>query len=551
MQINLPASLVGKAKAVGIKFTDRYRNQEEPLELNLRFMEKKELDAFEKMLAENPEGVGIRRQISSWRKAAADPSNTRPGSLNVAEAAFIDYFVNDAIEGWLFPMTPEPRPALISAVTYHPAERDSPASLVIRLTRRTDEGSESVSIYFDGDDVKGQTLLDMLTKAGWQKETPELVAQYTESVVRFQKLRGMFGQQLQLTVPTEVNLRKNWWEEGKSVLDLMSLGAGRVVCDRREGAAREKGRSYGQGRSTRERRAANETDVSSLRQAVTEKYGEDAQPFTAVPWELSIRCFHLEAHTHLEPHVDHLKVYEYDLKVRDKLILPEETMELLDTLTEEMDLVQEDIVGGKSGGNVVMLAGEPGVGKTLTAEVFAEYRKAPLYKVHSGQLGINPKEIEEQLKVVYQRATAWGNTIILLDEFDVFGRARGNDLTQNAVVAVFLRTLEYQNNTIFLTTNRAADMDDAIVSRCAAILNYTRPKGENVPRIWRTLRDQYLSSLSDEVIDGLLLKPGIPELSGRDIKGVLRLAARYERRGFKIDEALILKCARFRGIQNV
>jgi MoxR-like ATPase len=37
-----------------------------------------------------------------------------------------------------------------------------------------------------------------------------------------------------------------------------------------------------------------------------------------------------------------------------------------------MDVLMDDIVAGKSGGTTVLCAGPPGVGKTLTAEVYSE-----------------------------------------------------------------------------------------------------------------------------------------------------------------------------------
>ena len=45
----------------------------------------------------------------------------------------------------------------------------------------------------------------------------------------------------------------------------------------------------------------------------------------------------------------------------------------------------------------------------------------------------------------------------------------------NAVVGVFLRVLEYFNGLLFLTTNRVDDIDEAIVSRCIALIRYHAP----------------------------------------------------------------------------
>ena len=58
----------------------------------------------------------------------------------------------------------------------------------------------------------------------------------------------------------------------------------------------------------------------------------------------------------------------------------------------------------------------------------------------------------------------------LLDEADVFVLERGLDLVQNAIVAEFLRTLEYFDGLLFLTTNRMNGVDEAILARCAAVI---------------------------------------------------------------------------------
>jgi len=47
-----------------------------------------------------------------------------------------------------------------------------------------------------------------------------------------------------------------------------------------------------------------------------------------------------------------------------------------------------------------------------------------------------------------------------------------DDINRNAIVAEFLRVLEYFELLMFMTTNRPDDIDDAIVQRCAAIIRY-------------------------------------------------------------------------------
>jgi len=64
---------------------------------------------------------------------------------------------------------------------------------------------------------------------------------------------------------------------------------------------------------------------------------------------------------------------------------------------------------------------------------------------------------------------------MLIDEADVYIKRRQDDITMNAVVGVFLRVLEYFNGLLFLTTNRIDDIDEAIVSRCIALIRFYSP----------------------------------------------------------------------------
>ncbi len=179
----------------------------------------------------------------------------------------------------------------------------------------------------------------------------------------------------------------------------------------------------------------------------------------------------------------------------------------------------EDIVEGKSGGTTILCKGAPGLGKTLTAEVYSEVVGKPLYRVHSGQLGITAASVEQNLSQILRRAARW-DAILLLDEADVYIRCRDNDLQHNAIVAEFLRTLEYFNGLLFMTTNRIQDVDDAILSRCIATIQYETPSKEDAVRLWKSLTSQFNIDLSDDLIDSLTNT--YAKSSGRDIKELLK-----------------------------
>ncbi|KAL8726609.1 MAG: hypothetical protein Q9166_006644 [cf. Caloplaca sp. 2 TL-2023] len=125
----------------------------------------------------------------------------------------------------------------------------------------------------------------------------------------------------------------------------------------------------------------------------------------------------------------------------------------------------DDLIAGKGAGLVTLLHGPPGTGKTLTAECVAESFGKPLYQVTCGEIGTHSRKLEERLGEIFDDAVTWG-AILVLDEADVFLQERDyENLERNALVSIFLRTLEYFNGILFLTTNRVGTFDQAFQSR--------------------------------------------------------------------------------------
>ncbi|KAL4735138.1 P-loop containing nucleoside triphosphate hydrolase protein [Aspergillus similis] len=181
----------------------------------------------------------------------------------------------------------------------------------------------------------------------------------------------------------------------------------------------------------------------------------------------------------------------------------------------------DDVIHGKGRGLIMLLKGPPGVGKTLTAESVAEALKVPLYVMSAGELGTDSEKVEETLRDVLNLIPRWG-AVLLLDEADVFMEARDkNDIKRNELVSIFLRLLEYYEGILFLTTNRAEQMDPAFESRIHISIRYPELNEVSRRQIW----SQFLSRpntarFSDEELDQLAKL----ELNGRQIKNVVRTA---------------------------
>ncbi|KAJ6035827.1 P-loop containing nucleoside triphosphate hydrolase protein [Penicillium herquei] len=143
-----------------------------------------------------------------------------------------------------------------------------------------------------------------------------------------------------------------------------------------------------------------------------------------------------------------------------------------------------DLVEGKGKGLIILLHGEPGVGKTSTAECVAAHTRRPLFPITCGDIGEKADTVEDNLETNFQLAHKWG-CVLLLDEADVFlSRRASDDIQRNAIVSVFLRTLEYYSGILFLTTNRVGKIDRAFKSRIHLTLFYPKLRLESSLRIW-------------------------------------------------------------------
>lgn len=189
--------------------------------------------------------------------------------------------------------------------------------------------------------------------------------------------------------------------------------------------------------------------AKTTRRALTRK-----ELLLAVPF---VRGYAIKAKTWFQLYVDHISPIKFNENAFGSLVLDEGHKKLIKACVETQRKYKntfDDIISGKGRGMIMLLAGRPGVGKTLTAESVAEQMKVPLYMMSAGDLGLNPSGIEDALNTVMDMVAKW-NAVLLLDEADVFLEARStHDLERNKLVSIFLRVLEYYEGILFLTTNR-------------------------------------------------------------------------------------------------
>ncbi|KAI8666899.1 ATPase-AAA-core domain-containing protein [Fusarium sp. Ph1] len=198
----------------------------------------------------------------------------------------------------------------------------------------------------------------------------------------------------------------------------------------------------------------------------------------------------------------------------------------------------DDVVRNKAKGLVMMLHGKPGIGKTLTAESIAELNGSPLYSVSGGELSVDVSKVEEKLTSVFELGKRW-KAIILLDEADVVMTKRSSsELERNAIVAVWLRMLEYFEGILFLTTNRQDQFDEAFQSRIHLTIKLPDLGPKERQGIWEALV-HFNGKVTDETswTPQMFEILGKLEVNGRLIKNLLRTAT-YHARSTKRDNPL-------------
>jgi ATPase family associated with various cellular activities (AAA) len=475
-------------------------------------------------IAKEQKNKSLMRKITPIRNVIEDVDTNVVTSLKALPVGIAQYLKNNVIDGWLYHIDDKegiPNPYLVRSVSYHEARNydDRPSvsiTLVANSKNKNSKGLHERRLSFDSDDIQKRTVAEILGKLNFYRESKELKELYNEHIRLFEEYQPQMNKQFNI---------EGGMETDNSFSNRLDMPKARAVND--EEVLRRSFTNYADSFFWEE-------------QGVIGK-------FNTVPFHSYVYLYHLDIHTNVWVHVTNMTPYEYDTSLRDKLILPQSHRDLIDILVNDMDILQEDIIKGKSGGTTILCEGKAGLGKTLSAEVYSEVVQRPLYKVHSGQLGLRADEVENSLEKILKRASRWG-AILLIDEADVYIRRRGDDLHHNAVVASFLRTLEYFSGLLFMTTNRGDDVDDAIQSRCIAVIKYETPTPDNAKKIWRVLTDQFGVEMSDGLIDELVER--FPNASGRDIKELLKLSSRFARgKNIPLDIEVFRQCSQFRGLR--
>lgn len=320
----------------------------------------------------------------------------------------------------------------------------------------------------------------VLEGLGLRPTTPERLQNMRRKLLKVEGLSEKFGVVVDVSKPVLVPTLVGWWKVLVPTY-LSGEGTARSVIIENQ----------------LEREAGKDADAYEL--PVLRAFSPDLKRFVYVD-------------------VDDVTEHEFDEKAKDLIVLPEDMKRVLDAVFDTTPgKVFGDLFRNRHGGIIILASGGPGVGKTLTAEVYAEYTKRPLYVMEMGELGTNLDSVEGNLQKIFNRARRW-NAILLFDEADVFLGERGEDLEKAAIVGVFLRLLDRYEGCLFLTTNRPGVIDKAFKSRISLSLKYPPLTEDYKKRVW-----EQLLHAAGFVFEGGYEPLIALDLNGRNIRNVMRV----------------------------
>ncbi|HEX2574606.1 MAG TPA: ATP-binding protein [Polyangia bacterium] len=198
-------------------------------------------------------------------------------------------------------------------------------------------------------------------------------------------------------------------------------------------------------------------------------------------------------------------------------------------------------------GQVVLLSGEPGTGKTLSAEVIAAELGMSLYRINPAKVVSKyVGETEKNLDQILGQAKSL-HAILFFDEADALFATRvqriesANDRFVNLETNFLLQQLERYEGLVILATNLETSIDQAFKRRIHYHVNIPFPDARARTEIWRNLLPERAPLAAD--VDFVRLGK-IYELSGGHIKNaVMRAAYLAAERTVEISMALLMEAA--------
>ncbi len=160
-------------------------------------------------------------------------------------------------------------------------------------------------------------------------------------------------------------------------------------------------------------------------------------------------------------------------------------------------------------GLVVLLAGAPGTGKTLTAELIANQQGIDLYKVDVSAIASKwVGQTEKNLSRIFSEAED-SDALLFFDECESLFGQRGETASEasgrwaNLQVNYLLSRIEEYSGIVVLATNLRKNIDDAFIRRIHIIIDFSTPDAAMRFEIWNRTLPAAANGVDDMDLQGI------------------------------------------------
>jgi hypothetical protein len=555
MNITLNLSIIDEIKAsapflddhlswsVRNALNEKTYDKTQSIYLDLSIVTKSNCELLQKLLIQKKYNVKTINTLTNWIKNLKNPKDAVITSLTMLEKTLLSIFKNSKHK-WVLMVNPDGMvvPCAVTLVKYRARSRDDDAYLNLSLSYITiratnswsddqreikkDKTNQSINFYksdittitedefnnytssnnFDDDEDEDEDDV--------KKKKPK--AKPVNKKDSFLLSKILAGKNIMLMDDDYFETYQKDIEKSNTISKLIGQvftceTKGFVISDSKNGITSWK--------DLNEENKLSKLVVDNLKaNSITYTVQADNIGTVEIPEHPYVLTYDITAFRYAVVHANSITPYVYNPKIIDKLIISDKRKKILSSLIGSKNNF-EDLITGKSGGIVILSTGESGLGKTLTAEVYSEVMKKPLYCVQSSQLGISVADIEANLNKILYRAEKW-DAVLLIDEADSYIYKRGNDILQNCIVGTFLRLMEYYNGILFLTSNRPDTIDDAIISRVTLHIKYDLPTYDETIQLWDILCENFGMTIELDTIEEIWAR--YMPFSGRDIRNTLK-----------------------------
>lgn len=198
---------------------------------------------------------------------------------------------------------------------------------------------------------------------------------------------------------------------------------------------------------------------------------------------------------------------KYTNKDLSELVVSAELMSRINRVLKEYKKRDILLKNGLKNRSKILLEGDPGTGKTMTASVIAHELKLPLYNIRLESLiSKYMGETSSKLKKVFEQIKEYRG-VYLFDEFDAIGadRTYDNDVGEmRRILNSFLQYIEDDDSSsiIIAATNNPNMLDKALFRRFDDVLEYRLPDEEQIVHLLKLNLNEVAtrSILSDNLI---------------------------------------------------